>query len=33
MSRSEEEILHEALTHFELMLEHARRDVIDQLVV
>ncbi len=33
MSRSEEEVLHEALTHFELMLEHAQRDVIDQLVV
>ena len=33
MSRSEQEVLHEALTHFELMLDHAQRDVMDQLVV
>lgn len=33
MSRSEQEILQEALTHFELMLEHAHGDVMDQLVV
>ena len=33
MSRSEQEVLHGALTHFELMLDHAQRDVMDQLVV
>lgn len=33
MSRSAQEVLQEALTHFELMLEHAQGDVMDQLVV
>ena len=33
MSRSVQEVLHQALTHFELMLDHAQRDVMDQLVV
>ncbi|MEO8829880.1 HepT-like ribonuclease domain-containing protein [Lapillicoccus sp.] len=33
MSRSEQEVLREALTHFELMLDHAHGDVMDQLVV
>ena len=33
MSRSDREILHEALTHFELVLDHAQGDVMDQLVV
>ncbi|MEO3938200.1 HepT-like ribonuclease domain-containing protein [Dermatophilaceae bacterium Soc4.6] len=33
MSRSEQELLREALVHFELMLEHAHGDVTDQLVV
>ncbi len=33
MSRSEREVLREALTHFELMVDHARGDVMDQLVV
>ena len=33
MSRSEEEVLREALTHFEGMVDHARGDGMDQLVV
>lgn len=33
MSRSDQEVLQEALSHFELMLDHARRDVTDQLVI
>lgn len=33
MSRSEQEVLHEALTHFALMLDHAQGDVTDQLVI
>lgn len=33
MSRSTREILREALTHFELMLDHANRDVTDQVVI
>jgi uncharacterized protein with HEPN domain len=33
MSRSDQEVLHEALTHFDLMLDHAQGDVTDQLVI
>ncbi len=33
MSRSDNELLHEALTHFNLMFDHARGDVTDQLVI
>ncbi len=34
MSRSERELLREALVHFELMLEHARGDdLVDQVVI
>ena len=33
MSRSDHEVLHEALTHFDLMLHHAEGDVTDQLVI
>lgn len=33
MSRSDGKVLHEALTHFELALNHAQGDVMDQLVI
>ncbi len=33
MSRSNEELLQEALVHFELMLDHAQSDLMDRLVV
>lgn len=33
MTRSDHEVLQEALTHFDLMLHHAQGDVTDQLVI
>ena len=33
MTRSDHEVLQEALTHFDLMLHHAQSDVTDQLVI
>lgn len=33
MSRSTDEFLSEALVHFELLLDHAQRDMTDQLVI
>lgn len=33
MSRSDDQVLQEALTHFQLMLDHAQGDVTDQLVI
>ena len=33
MTRSDHEVLQEALTHFGLMLQHAQDDVTDQLVI
>ncbi len=32
MSRSDRQVLHETLAHFELMLNHAQGDVMEQLV-